>query len=585
VRRETIKAAEDGRDPRTWRAQLLALRAGGDGRAAFAWVARLRDAFPLLLTGAGAPVLDPLLPLPGFREAWRASNDTRDEALGFRLALLGVIDDGEVAPSTVEAVAADVTQMPRGPSRSAALDAAARVYGARWKGALRQAIVNAPRPVDGGVVRLAAGDDPDEIVSLALRSSDACSLLERLGAFGDAGWAALERRATELATRSLDEPWLAWSALAVFLRLARSGRPAPTPLVSARALGFASDFPEEASPLVREALALLPEDARGRLVAESAPFAWRYAAASADARVLAAAVRALDSPMGEPEVAWAIRTFAAWGELGRRELTPVASSSRAGSAMASRILEALDAFAARTRTERRLEGVRPSLRRAIEDALDALDADPAAWPPRRVQLPVLAFGEPLDLSSGEPSLASWGMVAAFAAFAAPEVIAAQVRMLPADEPSAPDIAPTERSRTQPAALLLALGRMVLPAWDAIYPEDHRPIDLLTDAENVLGGAPAVLTEARRALHEEAYSEERPNRRVAAAWGAARVIVWAHSAALDDGENDEQDTPPDLAVWPFKEIEGGGASPVVRARTFWERFLLEVVPAVAAESRR
>jgi hypothetical protein len=177
------------------------------------------------------------------------------------------------------------------------------------------------------------------------------------------------------------------------------------------------------------------------------------------------------------------------------------------------------------------------------------------------------------------------MVAAFAAFAAPEVIAAQVRMLPADEPSAPDIAPTERSRTQLAALLLALGRMVLPAWDAIYPEDPRPIDLLTDAQNVLGGAPAVLTEARRALHEEAYSEERPNRRVAAAWGAARVIVWAHSAALDDGENDEQDTPPDLAVWPFKEIEGAGASPVVRAHTFWERFLLEVVPAVAAESQR
>jgi hypothetical protein len=46
-------------------------------------------------------------------------------------------------------------------------------------------------------------------------------------------------------------------------------------------------------------------------------------------------------------------------------------------------------------------------------------------------------------------------------------------------------------------------------------------------------------------------QQRPD--VAPAWGAARVVVWAHGTAVDDGENDEQDAPPNLAVWPLRAL--------------------------------
>ncbi|MBL8606865.1 MAG: hypothetical protein JNL38_06075, partial [Myxococcales bacterium] len=54
-----------------------------------------------------------------------------------------------------------------------------------------------------------------------------------------------------------------------------------------------------------------------------------------------------------------------------------------------------------------------------------------------------------------------------------------------------------------------------------------------------------------------------------------------ACALDDGENDEQDTPGDLAVWSFTSIPAHGETRIERARVFWERFFLEVVPASAA----
>jgi hypothetical protein len=74
-------------DPRTWPEVVPTLQSGA---AALAFLAEARAAYPSLLAGAGAPVLDPLLELPGFVEAWRGAAD-RDLArdLGCRLAVLG----------------------------------------------------------------------------------------------------------------------------------------------------------------------------------------------------------------------------------------------------------------------------------------------------------------------------------------------------------------------------------------------------------------------------------------------------------------------------------------------------------------
>lgn len=558
-------------DPRTWPEVVPTLQSGA---AALAFLAEARAAYPSLLAGAGAPVLDPLLELPGFVEAWRGAAD-RDLArdLGFRLAVLGRIADAEVDPATVATVARDLVSAPW---MDAELDAAARVYGEAWRPALAAALLDAPPPIRAALVRRALPAATEALVSLALRSDDALGLLDALD---DDGWAALERRATTLAAGT-DDPWVARGALAVFLCLARSGRAAPPPLVAPWALRFTSDFPEEPSPLTLEALGRLPEDARATLLAGATPFAWMFASTSSDRRVVDAAVRALEGAVGELDVAWAIRTFERWGAPAR----PALASSRAE--VARRIEEALDAYAARARAPRRAGDVAPPLARAIEAALDALDADPAAWPPRRLQFPVLAFGEAEEPSpdEGPRGCGSWASVETFASFAPPEMVAGEIRRLARGQlgrvaHAAHDPPPARDPRT--ARVLLALARMVLPAWEAVFPSDPRVRAVIDDAAAILGGGAAARTDERRELHEEAYDEGDPSPARDVAYAAARVAIWAHACALDDGENDEQDTPGDLAVWSFTSIPAHGETRIERARVFWERFFLEVVPASAA----
>jgi hypothetical protein len=242
--------------------------------------------------------------------------------------------------------------------------------------------------------------------------------------------------------------------------------------------------------------------------------------------------------------------------------------------------EALDAFAAHRPALRDIKGVSPALREAIVAALDALDADPAAWPPLRVQFPVLSWGEkPEDGDEPVWHRGSWTAVESLASRGAPPVLLiAELRALRRGElgsPPAPRAVPTPDRRA--ARMLLLLARRTLPAWKLVFPRDARPLRVIEDAENVLAGGKARRTKTRRALHREAYPEEEPPPEVQSAYIAARVAVWAHSEAVGDGENDEQDTPPDLAVAAAVAIPAFGRTEIERERAFWEDFFLEVVP--------
>jgi hypothetical protein len=564
------------RDPRCWPAFVLSVT---EGATALLFLSAAARALPGLLDGAGAPAFDSLLELPGFVDAWRACDEADlRRALGFRLALLGRIDGLDVDPTTASEVAeqfvreswSTTTQM---------LGAAAHIYGDRFREVLAAAVRAHAPPIAGRVVRFALGDDPEERVELALRSGG--ETLTVLDALDDvATWEALARRARILAQGTAD-PWVAYASLAVFLRLARSGRDAPPGLVAPWALRFSNDYPEERSPLVVEALERLPDEPRAQLLAASEPFAWQYAALSRDARVLKAATFALDSTSKSLSTAWAIRAFHAWGAEGRRAL------AASPSALAREVEEALDAFATRRPVERRIQVESAALRRAIAQALDALDSDPAAWPCRRLQFPLLAFG---DSPAEEPATVmtcSWDAVERFASFGLPSaILVSKIREVTrgglveaTSRSSDPDPAGDRRL----ARLLVALGRMVLPAWDAVHPQDDRPHRVLDDAENVLSGGSARRTDDRRALHHEASDDTKTaDRAHRDAYGAARVAVWAHTESLGDGENDEQDTPPDLAVWSFASIPTHGPTRSARQRAFWERFLLEVIPSVAVE---
>jgi hypothetical protein len=342
-------------------------------------------------------------------------------------------------------------------------------------------------------------------------------------------------------------------------------------LVRRAALGFTSDFPEEPSELVTEALARLPAEARVTLLAAS-PLRWPYAPCSSDARLVRAGVAALDeasrSPLGR---VWAIRAFHAWGPEGRAALDGVAGD------FARDVRDTLDAYAGHRPRSRSLAGIGDRLRVAIHAAMDILDADPAAWPPRRVQIPVLDFGES---PQGAPSWhvhGSWATVETYAKHGSFPVslLVHEIRRLSRSAPS-PGPRPTAHHDARTARLLVALARSVLPAWRALRPGDERVELVVDDAERVIGGDEPRRLEARRELHAFGY-EDGVDPAVAS---AALTAVWAHSAALDDGENDVQDTPPDLAVTAFAACAENGPTRAARERAFWERFFLEIVPRVA-----
>jgi hypothetical protein len=566
------------RDPRRWPAFVLSVT---EGATAILFLSAASRAFPGLVDGAGVPVLDELLELPGFVDAWRACEDVSlRRALGFRLALLGRIDAADVDPTTASEVAEQCVREAGCPTTQT-LDAAARIYGDRFREVLAAAVRAHEPPVAGRVVRSALGDDPEERVELALRSGgDTLTVLDSLD--DEATWEALTRRAGMLA-KGTDDPWVAHASLAVFLRLARSGRDAPPGLVAPWALRFTKEYPEERSPLVVEALERLPAEPRAQLLAGSEPFAWQYAALSRHPRVLQAAALALDSTSETFQAPWAIRTFQAWGVEGRRAL---ASSS---SAHARAIEEALDAFAAHRPVERRIEVESAALRRAIAQVLDALDGDPAVGPCRRLQYPVLAFGDWQDEDATMTEW-SWEAVGHFASIGFPgAILASKIREVRrgalVEARSRSSEGADEAEDLRQARLLVALARMVLPAWEAVYPQDDRPHRVIDDAENVLSGGSARRTDDRKALHREAGRAKTTDRAQWDAYGAARVAVWAHSESLGDRKNDEQSTPPDLAVWSFAAIPAHGPTRIARERVFWERFLLEVIPSVAAGAPR
>jgi hypothetical protein len=564
------------RDPRRWPAFVLSVT---DGATAIRFLSAASRAFPGLLEGTGVAVLDGLLEIPGFVAAWRACEEVAlRRALGFRLALLGRIDAADVDPTTASEVAAQLVREDGCPATQT-LDAAARIYGSGFREVLAAAVRAREPPVAGRVVRSALGDDdPEERVELALRSGgDTLTVLDSLD--DAATWEALTRRAGTLA-KGTDDPWVAHASLAVFLRLARSGRHAPPGLVAPWALRFTKEYPEEQSPLVVEALERLPAEPRAVLLAASEPFAWKYAALTRDPRVLKAATLALDPRSETLEIGWAIRAFHAWGVEGRRAL---ASST---SALAREIEEALDAFAEHRPVERHIKVESAALRRAIAQALDALDSDPAVWPCRRLQYPVLAFGDWRDEDATRTEW-SWEAVGHFASLGFPAaILATKIRELRrealVEARSRSSEGADEARDLRQARLLIALARMVLPAWQAVYPQDDRPHRVVDDAENVLRGGSARRTDDRRALHREAGPTKTADRAQWDAYGAARVAVWAHTESLGDGENDEQDTPPVLAVWSFAAIPAHGPTRIARERVFWERFLLEVIPSVAAE---
>lgn len=127
-----------------------------------------------------------------------------------------------------------------------------------------------------------------------------------------------------------------------------------------------------------------------------------------------------------------------------------------------------------------------------------------------MQLPVLAFGERFEEIASEIRWGSWATVGAFASFAAPEVVAAQVRQIPAEDSDATTLRaaePPAHVAKRAARMLLALGRMVLPAWEVTYPDKRRPHDVLDDAARILEGLPAATTDTRRTLHDDAYAKE------------------------------------------------------------------------------
>jgi hypothetical protein len=91
------------RDPGRWPAFVLSVT---EGAAAIVFLSGASRAFPGLLEGTGAPVLDCLLEVPGFVDAWRGCDDADlRRALGFRLAFLGRIDAIEVDPATASELA------------------------------------------------------------------------------------------------------------------------------------------------------------------------------------------------------------------------------------------------------------------------------------------------------------------------------------------------------------------------------------------------------------------------------------------------------------------------------------------------
>jgi hypothetical protein len=554
------------RDVRCWPAFISA---GVDGAAAFAFVCAAAHQFPDLVAGVGAPVLDPLLERPGFVDSWRRADDaTLRRQLGFRLALLHLIEASEVDPTTANAVAADLVEWSSLLAhRLGAADlfaAPAQIYGEAWRKVLSARIRAATQAVDVAVVAHALPAPPEEHAALALASTDPIAIYA--GIDDDARWDALAHHADCMT----GDAWrVARGRLAAFVLLSRSGRVAPPTLVQPAALVFSSGFPEDPSELVLEALAQLPEDARVELLI-SAPFRWKYAACSNHAQVIAAAVAAIDTVCEPgPDKTWAIRAFDAWGAAGRAAL------GRSASSIALEIATALTAYSQRRPRTRELIGLSASLQRAIAAAMDSLDADPAAWPPRRVQFPVLDFGEHADSVSWMVD-GSWATVEAFAKIDNLPMLTAEIRRVSRAALS-PRPVTTRGVDPRTTRMLIALARMVLPVWDSIHPGDDRPHRVVEDATRILGGAKPEHLEARVELHTYAYADD-ANRAAAC---VALTAVWAHSAALDDGDNDVQDTPPDLAVQAFTALDTNGATYTERARTFWERFFLDVIPSTAA----
>ena len=570
-------------DPRRWPA-LLASASTVGGAQAFELVSEAERAFPGLVAGLGCPVLDPLLERPGFADEWRRCGDrSLRDALAFRIALLGGIPTAEIDPATADEVARDLVARSSwiGPGAElvATFESAARVYP---DGVFREALVAALRACPSDhlsteLVRCAMPLEADLHVELGLRAIDP---FEIFGAIDDA---RLRAALVRWADAALAEPApcasfdIARRRLDAFVLLARAGSAtaAHAALVDRRVLSFTSDFPEEPSPVVLDALAAMPADARSALIAGTSPLPWKYAASADDPRVIEAAVGALEAARDGMELDWAIRSFHAWGARGRAALDAAASPN------AARIREALDVYASRRPVDaaQPLEGLPRELSDAIRAALDDLDADPAGWPPRRAQFRVLAaLHGPDDAAGVGVASGSWRTVETYLSLGSTPSVVAELRRIPRHARRAP--APPGRDERF-VRLLLELARLVLPVWEQSYPEDRRVLGVIEDAESVLAGAPATAVDVREALREEAYAEGADW----VAYGAARVAVCAHSEALDDGTDDEQDTPGDLAEWPFmSRMTGAGPSPSARRREFWRRFFLELVPRAALAGR-
>jgi hypothetical protein len=382
------------RDPLAWPAALARIESADD---AFAFVRAAEEAFPGLVEGTGAPLLDPLLCTPGFVELSKQHELHRH--LGFRLAWLGLVDAAEVNRDTAPRVMADLLALGArelGSHRGKTLlNVAERAYAGSFRPALAAAILDASA-APAWLLREVLGEPWErsaaEVAALALASDDVAAVVQR---YEDPDLVAALLEGVE----GLD----AHRRLQVFLVAAGRGLHASPELLRGAFL-LRDEYPENRSARLARALAQLGDDERAKLLLAEPRLPWMYIACSADPAVIDAAVKALED-VSNVDHPWMLRAFHDWKDAGLRAL---ASSPGAKAREVETILADLDRHRATRRPRPDLADLRSTLRVAIEAALDSLDADPAAAPSRSLLDPVLAFGRGHHETAAEsPFLQGW----------------------------------------------------------------------------------------------------------------------------------------------------------------------------------
>jgi hypothetical protein len=574
------------------------------------------DAFPTVEADVWLPLFDPLLETPGLAAALTTAGRSR-VSLGYGLARAGLAQGDAVDPSVLVRLA-ERHAVESFEADEFATNARIWTDGV-WERAVLRAALSEPRIPREVASACWPFANAKERIRLAL-AGDATRLFAPLGA---PERALLVEEAEALSDPEQDVD----RALLLFVALARADASLARPherLVTPGVLARTDPFPELPSRLVLDALAALGPERRDALLRERSPMPWAYLVTSRSPEVIERAVRALAEvgELDEQMTARAIRrTFAAWGA----DAIPALEARLAAfdNPAVRDVLAFTRAWVARTERpapEAAWKHLPETLREALREAWAALERDPVGHVDRHFQFPIEAGFRPVPrIVRDEDELArvaelrpeliervarEGGVIAvpetavllAGAPYAvtrllrlielgAPEIILLNeirgLRRWRGETPCGPEALfhlPSEAARAEAyyrsARLSIALARHVLPVWSASFPDDHRPERVIADAESVLRGHAPEASAERDALHKEAYVEGADW----LAYGAARSAVYAHDECTQN-QSDEQDTPCDLAVWPWYErATWAGDTPTDRRRAFWTWFLTDAVPS-------